>query len=173
MGWIIFGTMLVSLSLTYAWWVKIRVVCLQQDLFDLRDGLFDFAADHGCLDDEAYSEARNQLNAVISGAELLTIPIVAYMLKHGAGPRETKKSSNTALQQEIDGTLKECVARIYRYLMLETFTGLFVRPVLYAVRISAIMEDQALVWIRRWLRSDSLARFDRYDNAPRDRTLIL
>jgi hypothetical protein len=33
MIWIFVGTLLISLSLAYAWWVKVRIICLRQDIF--------------------------------------------------------------------------------------------------------------------------------------------
>ena len=151
--------MLVSGALTYAWWVKVRVVCLRQHIYDIRDDLFDYAAGHDCLDDEAYRETRKQLNAIAVGADLITIPVILYMLTHGHNERTLTKSENEAMQVRIDSSIEACVVRVLYYLKNETFTGVAFCQMMYLFRIGERIEEQA---IRYWTLSDSPQVIEHY-----------
>lgn len=155
MVWIAIGVMLVSWALTYAWWVKVRVVCLRQHIYDIRDQLFDYAVTHGHLDDEAYRQARRQLNAIAAGVDVITVPVVGYMVRHGVSEEALPKSDNEAMQAKIDASIEACFSRVFYYLKNETFTGVVVRRMMYLVWIGELIEEQASFLLRRWMLSDS------------------
>ena len=155
MVWLVAGMLIVSLSLSYAWWVKVRVVCLRQDIYDLRDRLFDRASDMRVLDDPAYLDVREHLNAVAASAEMITVPVLAFLLHNGVQGKPFVKSGNAELQKVIDETIELCVCRIVHYLRWETFTGIIILPIVLFDRLGTILEDQALKWVRRWLFSRS------------------
>ena len=148
------GMMMISLALSYAWWYKVRVIRLRQDLFDARDALFDSALEMGALDDPAYRAARRHLNAIVQLADAITLPVLAFVLHRGVSRNEMLNSNNVCLQKEIDAALDRCADRLVTYLLRETFTGLIVVPILRLVRIRAVVESQARRWLRRILASD-------------------
>ena len=155
------GMMIVSCALSYAWWCKVRVVQLRQDLFDLRDALFDAASDIGALDDPAYRAARRHFNAIARTAEHITIPVLAFVLHRGVSRNEMLKSDNPRLQEEIDRALDSCADRLRAYLLKDTFTGRITLPMMRLVRIGTIVEDEAKRGLVRVLASDVPERFER------------
>lgn len=121
---IVFASLLLSVTIAYAWWVKVRVVRLREDLFQIRDRLFDLALARGRLNDSGYRRAREHINAVIRMAGTVSIPTVlftAFRCTSSAGPI---KADDPELQETIDRAMDQLVQRVTRYLIRETLTGL-------------------------------------------------
>lgn len=163
MTWIFIGMMMVSLAVSHAWWCRVRVISLRQDLFDLRDGVFGVAMRLECFQDPAYRDARRHLNAVARIADTISIPTVVYVLLGQIPERERPRSDNEHLQAAIDDTLERCALRIQRYLLRETFTGRIVAPAVRAIRMTSILEEQIIRWVRRWLVSAGPEYMDEAD----------
>jgi hypothetical protein len=155
MIWVFAGVCLISFSLTYAWWVKARVVCLRQDIFDIRDDLFDVALELGVLDDTAYRDARDHLNNIASAASLFSIPFFATCVSQAGESRAFDKTSNAKLQEAIDKRVRRCASRIGNYLLYETFTGWSICTLFTAVRLMEIAKQTAESSIQGWLNSSS------------------
>ena len=155
MVWIFIGMLLVSSATTYAWWVKIRVARLQQDIFQLRGTLFDRAADLRAFDDLAYIKMRAHLNSIAVVAEWITIPVMFRFLNSGVGNRVIPKSENAELQAVLDDTIEACVVRLRHYLLFETITGLLGWPLLVVNAINEAVAEQTTRWVRRWVISAS------------------
>lgn len=117
------GVLLVSLGLTYALFVRLRVVCLRQDIYDLRDKLFDeVVASDGCSD-PAYVQARKLLNGLAVSADMLSLPLV-FQCSFMSGDEVTLlKSENLHIQSAIDSILEQATVRVFKYLKRQTATG--------------------------------------------------
>ena len=150
---VVVGTTMLSAVLAYSWWCRIRVVALRQDIFDLRDGLFDVALAESIFDDPAYRFARQHLNQVANVADSITIPVLAFVLHRGVKEITQPKSDNDRMQQAIELAMRQCVERIMRFLWHQTFTGWVVRPILSLVHISTLVESQTHRWMERWVKS--------------------
>lgn len=108
----------------YAWWTKIRVLKLRQDIFDKRDHLFDVAARLDEFDDPGYRAARLHLNSMLDMAKYFSVQSVEYMVKVGhLAPVKQTVSPNKELQEAIDDTFNWLIDRIAKYLIRETFSG--------------------------------------------------
>ena len=118
------GILLVSVGLTYAWWTKVRVICLRQDIFDIRDELFDAALDLNGLGDPAYRQARERLNFAAKIADVFSLPLVTAVRSMNAPPQQEFCSSNRKLQEAINHAIASCSQRIVDYLYFETFCGM-------------------------------------------------
>ena len=138
MIWVFIGMMLVSLAITHAWWARVRIILLRQDLFDLRDELFSVALRLECFDDEAYRDARNHLNSVARIADTISVPLLSYLSCGPVPERERPRSDIPELQVAIEQTLENCALRIQRYLLRQTFTGLITLPVVRSIRVSSV-----------------------------------
>jgi hypothetical protein len=141
------GVLLVSCGLGYAWFVAFRVVRLRQDLFDVRDWLFDRATIlEGGLADPAYKQAREHLNAMANIADSLSIPVVMYCWSRFDGESfDWIKTENASLQRDIDAAVDRAAERIFRYLERETFRGW--------IFSAAMVCSQARDWERRAILS--------------------
>ncbi len=155
MIWLTFGVLTISFVTTHAWWSKVRVVRLRQDIFDIRDALFDVAGKVQAFGDPAYRDARRQLNSVARIADAINVHTLAYFLSANVPQRERLRSNCAELQKAIDNGLEECTDRISSYLRYETFTGLVVIPFAHTIRMTALLELQLTRWIRRWLISSA------------------
>lgn len=119
------GLVLLSCAITYAWWVKVRVLRLRDDLFSIRDRLFDAAESAQAFDDPAYRYARNSINSTIRLAGTLSVPTAIYLFikvdLRGISSRPV--SGNESLQASITEALEERDGRVAKYLARETFSG--------------------------------------------------
>jgi len=155
MIWIFVGMLLISLSLSYAWWVKVRIICLKQDVFDIRDELFDTALELNALDDLAYQQARNHLNNVASTAGILSVPFILVALSQDRVPQSREKSLNQDMQNAIDAAITRCAHRIWNYLQFETIMGWFGLTVFSASKLTKLIEHKATQSIESWLYTSS------------------
>jgi len=151
------GMVLASLSITYAWWVRIRVINLRQDIYDIRDRLFDKALALESLSDPAYREAREHLNKVAAIVNRLSLMVLAFVLGQGRSEPmgDRFKTSNFELQHAINESLEASSSRLAHYLFRETLTGAFCSLLLIRTRVSDVVEAQLLKWSRRWVYSQS------------------
>src|SRR5205809_877952 len=85
-------TVLLSLVITYAWWAYFRVWILRQDLFEIRDRLWDTAHEKGLLWNPDYLNTRDGINAMIRLAPWLSLPAMFRILFGGA----TRVTSTTS-----------------------------------------------------------------------------
>ncbi len=158
MVWLAFGMVLFSLVITHAWWATVRVVRFRQDIFDMRDRLFDIAASLQVFDDPAYQDARGHFNAVARIADSISFYGVCYALCAGVGDWQRPRSENAELQKAIDDIHEECAGRFGHYLLRETFTGLVAVP--FRVHMAAPVQEQVRRWIRHWLISQAPESLD-------------
>lgn len=115
MNWMMLGVLMVSLATTYAWWCRVRVINLRQDIFDIRDRLFDEAVALGEVDDPAHQDARAHLNRLAT-AKIISIPVLGY-LSLGVSAAPHKKAANFKLGRAIDSALDESAKRVFAYLI--------------------------------------------------------
>lgn len=163
-------TAVLSLSgvIAYLYWIKIRVIRLQQEIFDKRDALFDRVVELDALDDPAYQTARYCLNGLIRFVPYLSVPLVTYMVSHESDTQETlPKSANPVLQHAIDEVFSWTAKRLYRYIVRETATGwvlwfvfevILNPPFVRAEDTEDVVDRKALMGVERVIRSESLSR---------------
>lgn len=132
---VIVGSTLVSFAVTYAWWAKVRAIALRQNIYDVRDQLFDAAAaiGGGSFSDPAYREARTRLNGIAVSAEFIASgPALIYLhvLFRTTGRRLTiPETDNQDLSRAIKDAMRGCEDRIAGYVLHETALGLAVLAV--------------------------------------------
>ena len=161
MIWLTFGVLLISFVTTHAWWSIVRVVRLRQDVFDIRDHLFDVAHETNTFSDPAYRDARHHLNSIARIAESINLYMLGYLLHANVEHRERPQSDNLVLRKAIDASLEACTERIKNYLLRETFTGLIAMPFTRTIRMTGLVEEQLQKWVRRWLTSSAPESLDR------------
>src|SRR4051812_41746641 len=69
-----------SAVFTYVWWMKFRVWRFREDLFLIRDTIWDRAREANELHLEAYREFREGINAVIRLAPMLSIFTLLHLI---------------------------------------------------------------------------------------------
>lgn len=136
--------------LTYAVWCKARVVFIREELFAVRDRLWDAARELDGFDDPAYLEARDHLNAGIKVVPSFSIRMLNYFIKKrrvGSSPRMA--SSNEELQAAIDRAYADSGRWFTRYILLWRASGwLFMLRFTLQRRLHAIQAAST-----EWLQS--------------------
>ena len=163
------GSMLASCAVAYAIWSGARATFLRQDLFTIRDRLWDEARKRGRFDDPAYLSARKHINGLIRFAETISVPVVEAL--EGVSTefrRERPKSSDGEFQCVINKANVDCSEAVIRYVLFGTATG--VKRLLFEVcrmfrdrsfrRVRAKMEALA-----SWLTSTVPEAISKLDDA--------
>lgn len=149
------GPLLISLAVSYAWWSKVRVIRIRQDIFDKRDELFDLAVELNGLDDPAYRFARDHLNALAATVESLSLPALFFVAAEMCGddaPSTTRpRHADPRMDEKIVATMGWCSTRIMRYLLRETASGLILsgpgKVIGYSNAIKTLMTRNAKAWV--------------------------
>jgi len=163
------GVTLISVGLTYALWVKMRVLALRQDIFDARDWLFDRARDLNAFDDPGYRACREYLNAICRHADDLSWSAFGYVCSNEEWKSDHKwipDSSNADVKAAVDNAVEYSAKRVLRYLQYETLTGWVFGPVLTVMYLRRAVAEKALHVIERWIRSGSPSVLDCLDAGP-------
>ena len=121
----ILSATLIGLSTFYLWWTYVRVIRLRQDLYDVRDHLFDAAHRHSLLSDPAYCQTRNTLNAMAHMADYLSPRFVTELARLARrGPMEGRPVAvDPILDAEVLRTYRWLEERLFHYLMRECLSG--------------------------------------------------
>ncbi|MCK6631934.1 MAG: hypothetical protein L6Q31_06115 [Fimbriimonadaceae bacterium] len=155
MALLIIGTVLVSGALTYALWVKVRVMCLRQDIYDARDWLFDLASKEGALQDPAYVDFRERLNVLARTAQVISFPLMAYALEHvDRTPGKMPEAENRKIQGAVDKITEDLGRRIQRYLFWETAAGWVLMIAYGFAQVQEYSEAQSKRGAVAWVKSD-------------------
>ncbi len=118
---LIFGTTMLAAGLSYAWWVGFRVWMLRQDLFSIRDELWDAMKARDSLDEPAHRAMRASLKAFVRVAPLLSVFTLLGILAEGASSHHVDEPSDFP---EIEAARHKTVSRVMNYLFFETLMGL-------------------------------------------------
>lgn len=154
--WFFVGVFLLSVAVSYAWWMKIRVLWLRQDIFDMRDRLFMESASLGLSQDVAAKSARDHLNTLARIASVISIPFVITAITKGiAEVRQLPESPNARMNSIIKGTMKEADARIARYLLRATMLGWAFVITSRLVFMTWLLRE-VYVWVTKWRESDAV-----------------
>ena len=129
MIWIVlFGlfTFFASSGFAYLWWVKVREMRLRQNIFAIRDDLFDAAVANGWLDDPGYRAFRAHLNSLLQFAHHLSVPALIHLSSVPLPDEPFPKSANKRIQKAIDQATHDVTTRIVHFVRFETAIGLLV-----------------------------------------------
>jgi hypothetical protein len=148
------GLLLLSACVGYAMWVRVRVWRFRQDLFEIRDRLWDQMRSRGELSHPAHREARNAINALIRLAPALSL-VSFLILLIGGGPVRNSHIDQTAPEQ-VHQALRQTVHRTLTLVIFESPLGLIAWLAMFVVHMhqAALARiDQA---INRIVRSGQL-----------------
>jgi len=114
------GCFMVGCGIAYAWWIRIRVWLLRQDLFVIRDGLWYAMRDAGKLDHPAHRKARQNLNVMIRFAPRLSIRVINEFASWKIGDPVFDKCEDLP---ETAVAMRQANHRYARYILRETLSG--------------------------------------------------
>jgi hypothetical protein len=143
-----------SLLSFYIIWSRFRIFCIRQDLFEVRDALWDKARELGCFDDPAYMIAREKLNSLIRTAHTISLPIMLYVTTLPSEEDENPiVSTNQEMQKAIDRAIEQAAFCLTRYVVYyRPFSGLlWLRTVLvflYSAKGIVVLSESIARWFR-------------------------
>ena len=154
MAWVTGGMLLISCAAAYAWWCRVRVIDLRQDLFDIRDDMWDDARRLGCFSDPAYRSTREHLNGVATHASSFTFPILAVVMANrpegGYPARPTSERHD--VQKILDRALYRSSNRLTSYIVNESLIGWIVSTISAIALVGGytkrLADDSSTSWMR-------------------------
>lgn len=120
----------VGSAISYAWWSKLRVIGLREDIYAIRDELWDAARRSHAFDNEEYQATREVLHSCIQGAALISLPVIlvnvfviARHIKSPNPPREPSPSElpEGSIERAIATATAKVTTRIVRYIIFDRF----------------------------------------------------
>lgn len=118
---VMIGSLIFSFGITYFWWVKFRVWKLREDLFVIRDELWDRARAEGNLDHESHRKFRDVINSLIRIAPILTFFTFFRIILVSDGSEEIEQCDPLT---EVEEARRKVISRLVHYLLRETLVGL-------------------------------------------------
>lgn len=144
--------MILGGMVNYAIWCRLRGVFLRQDLFAVRDALWDQAQKGGFLADARYIATRRQINGLIRSASLLSIEI----LRLPVPSKDRIKLPNAGsrhIEQLCDAALSDCGRIVWVYVLFHRASGwLYVAGALLR-GVMAATKRKTLELAKSWARS--------------------
>jgi hypothetical protein len=137
-----------SLLITYAWWVRVRVWVLRQDLFAIRDDLWDAMRANDQLTNPAYRDLRDGANSLIRLAPFLSVWTIARTILSRDDFRQLLVRDPHIV--ELDLARLAILRRIVRYLLFESLSGLVILAVTGVFGLSGMVVrrlQQRLGWL--------------------------
>lgn len=164
--YILLGAGLVGLSfvITYAWWCRFRVWVLRQDLFEIRDRLWDEAMRCGFIDDPAHRDARDAINAMIRFCPRLSVPVWNELKHIARGKKEGPRISKIAAVEKAWADMALCITR---YVFLWSAYGLMflsygiIRKMLFSSGSVNKLIARKAPTTRRIAQSEEMVEIDR------------
>ena len=131
---LILACLLLSATITYAWWTKLRVLLLQLDLAAIRQDFQVGTTAMGRQDDESSHDFLEALDALIDGADGLSASVIGPIsrltdgdprgiLGPDAEPFLCLLFDSQPKPAELDWAMRRVYLRLARYLVLESLSG--------------------------------------------------
>jgi hypothetical protein len=160
--WLFVGVSALVLTTFYMVWTKFRVLIVRQELFDVRDELWQQAHRNECLRDPAYLDARERINSLIRTAHKISLPVLAYAMAYGSKNTESSpESQNDNMQAAIDKAVEKTAYIIMRYVFIyRPFSGLV--PAIALMMFIKTLQSVTAVRdeISRWFRGGGPTRLE-------------
>lgn len=165
----ILGLTTLSAILTYAWWTRFRVWKLRQDLFAIRDDLWDAMRCRGELDNTHHRETRRVINALVRIAPLLSIfTLLRFKLQDHSPTPPLPQDCPTAVVEARNLFMD----RVSRYLFRETLSGFGVKLAVLAINCGMVpmrvISAKLAGMMRPIVESEDFVHFS--EVAPQERT---
>src|SRR5581483_8111167 len=145
------GCFIIGAVVNYYVWCRVRLVLLRQELFAVRDALWDQAAEKGFLGDARYRAIRHRINGCIRGAAFLNIDTLT--LSSGAEADELPCASSPAAQSACDEAVAQCGWIIVKYVMFHRASGWFYILRTFAGALSQRAKEHAWDLAKAWIKS--------------------
>lgn len=111
-----------SLVISYLMWCRIRLWSYRQDLFAIRDELWDAMRAKGTLDLPEHRDLRDAINSLVRLAPYLSLPTIAYAIFHGRKSLEPFFAPTSPNVEIIEFKLA-ALSRTVKFLLCDSLTG--------------------------------------------------
>ena len=161
-------------AIAYLWWCHVRVTFLREDLFMIRDRLWDQARQHDMLEDPAYLRAREVLNATIGIAGLFSVRMFDMIR---SSPQPEVQHSPPLPEGEKGEVIREAYEQmkqvIIDYVYFRTFTGqcrVFKEFFKFYLRLSFIPAVRGASQMASWLESRGPVTLNEFEKPSHHQT---
>ena len=166
---LILATTGLSLCLSYLWWVRWRVWIFRQDLFRIRDRLWDTARAEGLFSDSSYRECRRDVNAMIRLAPVLSLfTFLKLFAIVDADPADQKPIAPKAVREARQAVFM----RVFQFIFLESLAGLVVTGLVILFGLKDDLFQSVLNRIERFVDSKGVQAFSQKFAYPYSKAAI-
>lgn len=146
----IFGCVGLSFVVSYVVWMNVRVWLFRQDLFRIRNEVWDALLDKRMLQNSAHRDFRDVVNSLIRLAPILNIfTFMRLLFDMETADRIWKEKEDDSIDEILEARSR-LIDRLVRYLLLETISGLIILATLAVFRLSKASRDavgRRLQWL--------------------------
>jgi hypothetical protein len=122
----ILGMSLIIVPILHLIRCKMRIICVREDLYEVRDALFDVAARKECVWDPAFREAYDHIGHLTQIIDLLSVELVKSSAFYARPLRPRQRACDDELQRFIDDAYRKSALRVWGFLFDESLTRRFV-----------------------------------------------
>jgi hypothetical protein len=137
------------------------VFIVRQELFEVRDALWDAVRSLDSFSDPAYLQTRATLNAMIHSAHKFNLPVFIYLTKEFRAETESTRSNSPEVQQAIDQAIGKAAFVLARYIVFyRPFSALASVLNLMIKNKTRKIIDSVRDRIARWMKDDGPGRLE-------------
>lgn len=153
---LIVGCLMLGATITYALWTRMRIWFFRQDLFTIRNDLWDNMRAKGVLDNVDHRQLRRCINSLIRSAPHLSISTVAFIV---LASKESRRVISPNAPAEVQHAWDTMSQRIRRYVVFHSLFGLFALAVAEVAMASTLPSRKIMQWIGSFASSREVAEY--------------
>lgn len=158
---LIFFSILLSATISYALWVRWRVWILRQDLFAIRDRLWDSMYAKRALADPDYMACRHDINGMIKVAPALSLFSFLKFLDMGVHEHDPQVSQGEHLPDEVVAARRAVFIRVAKFMLFESLAGLSIAGIALLFGFSGVLRKFLVSRIQKFFDSREIREIGR------------
>ena len=154
--YLISGMIGLSLLTSYVLWTWAGVWITRQELFAVRDALWDEMRRSGELDDQSHRDCRDRINVMIRIVPMLSVAFVAHVLFRNMGSADVAQNMPASV---IKAKRRMAVA-VANHILKYTVTGRIMLIIAWCFNLYEVLGDQMQQWSGRVVCTRDLEAFN-------------
>lgn len=156
------GFFVLGAAVNYVIWSRVRQIFLRQELFAVRDSLWDLAREKGFMDDPRYRATRSMINSCIKGASFVNINNLA--LGRTVSKTELPHATSEFVKNQCDTAITKCARILFVHAVVYRASGWVFVANLLLRGLYRHIKSQSMDHAKAWIRSTAPERAYQLDH---------